>query len=69
MSGINYIENQSSLVILIDKSAISKEQLDLTRQFFLYDDIDTSHIPYVDDDEQKDIENRNNSLKRNTKIH
>lgn len=56
MVGINIIENQNSLVILIDKSHFDKKNIEIAKKMFIIDEIDTSDIPYVSDEEQKEIE-------------
>jgi len=53
---ISFIENKNSLVILIDKSQVEAKKIEFAKKILLGDDTDFAHIPFVDDREQKEIE-------------
>ena len=53
---ISIIDNQNSLVILIDKIKLNPDKIEMTKRFFLSDDLDLSHIPFVYQEEQEEIE-------------
>ena len=56
MENITYLENENSIVILMNKLKLDRKTIDLAKRFFFLQTSDTSHIPYVSDEEQSDIE-------------
>ncbi len=56
MDNISYIENDNSLVILLNKKNLDSDIIDKAKRFFMLQNIDTSHIPYVSPKEQEEIE-------------
>ncbi|MCK5740770.1 MAG: hypothetical protein KAH48_01020 [Chlorobi bacterium] len=58
MENISFIEDENSLVILLDKKKIDKKTLDLAKELLSLQIADKSHIPYVAGSEQ----NKKNDL-------
>ena len=56
MIGVSIVENNNSLVILIDKSHFDKRKIEIAKNIFSFDEIASSDIPFVCDEEQKEIE-------------
>lgn len=56
MENISYIENDNSLVILFNKLKLDNKTINSARRFFLLQETDFSHIPYVSDEEQLEIQ-------------
>ena len=56
MEPISYIENDNSLVILLNKAMYDKEDIDKAIKFLSLQSKGASHIPYVSEEEQKEIE-------------
>jgi len=56
MNGVNILENDETLVILFQKNKFNNNEIEFAKNLFSSSVLDTSHIPYVDDDEQQEIE-------------
>lgn len=56
MENVTFTENENSLVILMNKSNLDQRVIDSAKRFFFLQNSDLSHIPYVTNSEQKEIE-------------
>jgi hypothetical protein len=56
MVGVTIAENENSIVIMLDKHVFSHEEIDEALSVLKHTELDTSHIPEVDDEEQAEIE-------------